>query len=208
MRSTCMYNFIVDDSHHDYLYVQCGDIAHIPDRYNWHTAYNRRMNRLYESLKPFLPAKCDNILDIGSGLGGIDVLLSKHYSGNASVELLDGESDQPIVNRHAETFSNHAVMSDFLSKNGVENFSLSSPQKYDIKPRDLIVSFSAYCFHIDVDKYLKLITESAHADTVCIFRIRDGKNYLETLKKYFPHTRIVNQQKKGDIICLSKNMAL
>jgi hypothetical protein len=203
-----MYNFTVDDEHFKYLYVQTGDIAHIPDRFNWHTAYNRRMNRLYESLKPFLPKKCESILDIGSGLGGIDVLLSRHYRGGANVELLDGESDRPIVNKHAETFSNHIVMADFLTKNGVENFSLSSPQKYDIKPRDLIVSFSAYCFHIPVDTYLKLITESSHEDTVCIFRIRDGKNYLDVLKQYFPVVRIVNNQKKGDIVCLSKNTVL
>jgi len=203
-----MHNFIIEDGHYEYLYVQCGDIAHIPDRHNWHTAYNRRMNRLYESLKPFLPAKCENVLDVGSGLGGIDVLLSRHYGDQTNIELLDGEMDCPVVKKHAETFSNHAVMSDFLTKNGVGNFSLSSPQKYDIKPRDLIVSFSAYCFHIDVDKYLKLITESSHDDTVCIFRIRDGKDYLETLKKYFQHARVVNQQKKGDIICLSKNTVL
>jgi len=203
-----MHDFVIGDDEYKYLYIQCGDIAHINDRKNWHTAYNRRMNRLYESLKPFLPLQCNSILDIGSGLGGVDVLLSKHYAGSASVELLDGESDLPVVNKHAETFSNHAVMSGFLSKNGVKNFSLSSPQKYDIIPRDLIVSFSAYCFHIPVDKYLKLIVESSNDDTVCIFRIRDGKNYLEVLKQYFPNVRIVNEQKKGDIICLSKSTAL
>ncbi len=37
------------------------------------------INKEFNEIKQWLPKKCEAVLDIGCGLAGIDVLLSRHY---------------------------------------------------------------------------------------------------------------------------------
>ena len=56
-------------------------------------AYIADMNNDYETLKDHLPDTCRSILDIGCGVGGIDVLLFNHYDDeNIRFFLLDKTS--------------------------------------------------------------------------------------------------------------------
>jgi hypothetical protein len=60
------------------------------------------------------------VLDVGSGLGGIDVLLNRHYLATAGnpleVALLDGIDDMPEVSFHDRTYNDMAVAIDFWSR--------------------------------------------------------------------------------------------
>lgn len=202
-----MYDFVIDQESYKYLYVQRGSIAHIKDFENWRRAYNKSTWEQYTDIIPHIPSSCSSSLDIGSGLGGIDVLLSKHYGTGCKVELLDGEHYDAVVKRHNQPFSNHAVMRNFLEANGVSNYAISSPETAGPKIHDLIISMSAYCFHIHPDTYIDLVRKSCDRKTICIFRVRKESGYLDYLRQHFRDVYVIKEEKKGDLICL-KNMAL
>lgn len=165
----------VDPRHRDYLVLQRGDIEHLKeDEDHWHSAYNRRLNETFRSIKPFLPPDCRSILDIGSGLGGINALINNHYQGGVHVCLLDGEKDPPIMRAHRRTFNNMEVAKDFLWKNGVYNFSYFTPSLGECRSFDLITSYRSWCFHYPPYVYLEFVRACCHADTILIIDLRRG----------------------------------
>src|SRR5215216_4618808 len=50
--------------------------------------YFADMKQEFDILKPFLPDRPCTILDIGCGLGGIDIFLNRHFQGQAPIHLL------------------------------------------------------------------------------------------------------------------------
>src|SRR6266403_1531506 len=108
-------------------------------------------------LEPYLPLRCSSILDVGSGLGGIDALLNRHYGGDCSITLLDGVNDVARLDNHATTFNSMAVARCFLAMNGVQYFDFidaSAPERASPRKVDLIVSFRSWCFHFEPATYL------------------------------------------------------
>lgn len=177
-------SIVVEDPHFEYLKLQKGRLDPLKNlRESWHGAYERDLRNTYNEIKPYLPSRCWGLLDIGSGLGGIDVLLYRHYTritdaidittvedtdaGRGTVllpiksgpyiNLLDGESDPPEMHLHRETFNDMNVARDFHVKNGVpaDRFAYYTPQSNDfVKPFDLVVSFGSWCFHYEPNVYL------------------------------------------------------
>lgn len=199
-----MYQFNISDDAYKYLYIQRGAISDVKPRKSWEKAFNMHTDMQYNFIKDYLPEECDSVLNIGSGLGGIDVLISKHYNNNVNMELLDGADDDPVVMKHNWTFNNHKVSGQFLKDNGVENFTLSSPNFYTGTRKDLIVSISAYMFHIEPSVYLDLLKKSLKENSVCIFKVRRSTRYLDEISSLFREIRIINRFKKGDLIYLRR----
>lgn len=185
-----MKSLDITDKDFEYLYIQQGSISHIKERKLWEKEYNEKLYYIYDQIKEMLPDKCDNILDIGGGLGGIDIVLNDHYKG-CHIEIIDGKNDKPIVIEHDKTFSNHEVTKSFLKRNGVEKYKLSAPGEYKPNKKDLIISYSAYCFHIEPNIYLNDVLNSCHKETVLILTIRKNSGYEDILSKYF----YIDQQK-------------
>lgn len=170
---------IVTDEHFEYLKLQKGSLEPLAyDRERWHAAYEADLWRTYLEIRPHLPETCWASLDIGSGLGGIDVLLSRHYGGELNVNLLDGEHDAPEMTLHRQTFSSEAVARDFLTVNGVraDRIGYYTPASTDLaRPWDLLLSLGSWCFHYAPDVYLPRLLEGLHADTVIILDVRRDK---------------------------------
>src|SRR5690606_17055673 len=147
--------------HFEYLRIQKGNLDLLGrDFPRWLDAYNLDIRSTFEDVLPWLPATCGEILDVGSGLGGIDVLLSRHYRARGEppgVTLLDGLDDPPVVQLHRKTFSNARIARNFHWKNGTSllKFSCVAPwvERFE-HPFDLVVSFGAWCFHVAPEVYL------------------------------------------------------
>lgn len=180
----------VEPSHFEYLKLQKGKLDPLkatPSQ--WTHAYRRDLVRTYEEIKPWLPSTCWGLLDVGSGLGGIDVLLYRHYvrpgepidvstvedtdAGRGTVlmrgrigpyiNLLDGEDDAPEMHLHRETFNSMTVAKDFQVKNGVppDRFAYYTPASESfVKPFDLVVSFGSWCFHYEPNVYLPRLLQA------------------------------------------------
>ncbi len=196
----------IEQDHFEYLHIQRGEVS---DAYsgtdpfkNWKKAYELSLQRIFDSIRPVLPARCGRLVDVGSGLGGIDVLLAQHYEevgGQQPVVcLVDGVDDAPKVDWHFKTFSNQERALDFLKGNGVKFPCYFSPQNWpkDAKA-DLITSFAAYCFHIPAGDYIEEIKRSSHKDTVLIIECRKTRrDWLEVLVRAFGRPQVLHTTEK------------
>jgi SAM-dependent methyltransferase len=165
---------IVEPKHFEYLVIQHGKVSdHRHDFSKWKAAYEASLADIFASILPALPAKCGSVLDVGSGLGGIDILVAKHYSPQPRVFLLDGLNDEPVVNASYKTFSNAVVAQDFQVKNGVK--AIGCTDDVPGEKFDLIHSYFAYGFHVHPGDYLADLKKAVHDKTVLIFDVRRSK---------------------------------
>lgn len=191
----------IDPEHFEYLVIQRGEVSDARHDFEvWKKAYEASLKVIFKSIEPVLPATCARVVDIGSGLGGIDVFFAEHYSTPQQpvVCLIDGLEDPPKVNWHFKTFSHQGRALDFLKKNGVKFPCYFSPNNWPKKTRaDLIVSFAAYCFHIPVGDYIQEVKESMHADTVVIFDVRrQRRDWLEELVRALGKPKVLAEGPK------------
>lgn len=192
-----MIDLTIEPSHFEYLSIQRGEVSdHRHDFKKWKKAYELSLLSIFESMRPILPESCRSILDIGSGLGGIDILLSRHYSG-CRVHLVDGVDDAPVVQKHRQTFNNRRVALDYLRKNGVENCDLFAPTDTLVGRYDLVVSFAAYCFHIEPAVYLDKLRELTDIGSTVVFDVRTEKReWVAELIKAFGKPVVIDRGKK------------
>jgi len=199
---------IVEDEHFEYLREQKGSIRDLaPNRRAWLNAYQRKLSDDFAGLLPHLPKNCGSILDIGGGLGGIDVLLARKYGAECQICILDGECDPPVMNLHAKTFNHMRVTEDFLKKNGVRLFDYFTPGNLKApRPFDLIISTGSWCFHYSPETYLEFVKLCCHAGTVLIVDMRKNKaGWLKTMKKCFSVRAVVKSQTKFDRMVFAVN---
>ncbi len=192
----------IDPEHFEYLVIQRGEVSDARHDFKiWKKAYEASLSRILESIRPALPDTCARVIDIGSGLGGIDILLATHYGSKGQqpvVCLVDGIDDPPVVEWHHKTFSNMARALDFQKQNGVKYASYFSPRNWPMGSKaDLIVSFAAYCFHIPVEDYIKDLQCSTKSGTVLIFDVRKARrDWLEELVRVFGRPQVLEQGEK------------
>jgi hypothetical protein len=168
---------IIHENHFQYLVNQRGEVAHERADFNrWQAAYEASLEAIYQNIVPVLPHECGSLLDIGSGLGGIDIHLSRHYAHCfPHICLLDGDNGNPEVDWSFEPHNSMAVAFDFLHKNGVTDVSSLSPgnlDKWKGEPFDLVMSFAAWGFHIHPGNYLGDLMKVIHDQTVVIVEVR------------------------------------
>lgn len=194
-----------------YLVAQRGALDDMKgDPSTWCAKYIDVLQSEFRAIEPFLPKACSAILDVGSGLGGIDVLLNEHYGGDCQITLLDGIADPPEMTTHSTTFNHMEVAHNFLQLNGVRRFDFIDANNPAAKVKrlyDLIVSFKSWCFHIPVERYLPLVlSASLAAHTRLIVDIRGGRRATlkdeagaewryhteRTLSQHFKHLALVH----------------
>jgi len=103
-------------------------------------------------MRPALPPRCRSLIDVGSGMGGIDIMLQQHYGEECVVHLVDGLSDPPYhtVRADEKTFSNEQATRGFWFENGAYLTSVldaAKREKFEPVEADLIISLFSWCFH-------------------------------------------------------------
>lgn len=149
--------------------------------------YSAELLTTYEGFAQYLPTKkAPNVLDIGAGMGGIDVFISRHYDGKAKLMLLDksGKSEQINAGFHADSaaFAHYCDFSaavDLLVENGVKNFDF-----YDVKDGfhvdkkfDVVISLLSWGFHYPISTYAPKVAKGG----VIIADVRKGTDGEELL---------------------------
>jgi len=174
--------------HTDYLDIQAGDIAYLlPAREAWLEEYDRRIERVYQSMLPVLPQTCGSLLDIGGGLSGIGARLCEHYGGETHVAVLDGKNTLAYVDKHAQPFNNATRTQNFLRLNGVRHQSFYEPQDELRQQFDLIISTQAWPFHIGVNVYLPRVVKA----------LVPGGTLIVDVRKSHPEWRLQLEQSFG-----------
>lgn len=195
---------IVDDEQFEYLRLQKGSLFEIShDRERWQAAYEDELQQTYYGMLKHLPDTCWGVLDIGSGLGGIDILLTRHYAPDPPyIHLLDGENDEPRMTLHRQTFNSMKVARRFQIANGVrpDRFSYFTVATNVLpRPYDLVLSLGSWCFHYPPDTYLPLLLSGGglHMDSVLIMDVRTGKpDYAAQIAASLERVAIIKEAPK------------
>jgi SAM-dependent methyltransferase len=188
-----------------YLQMQRGAISDMRgDTEAWLDAYAESVLSEFRCIEPYLPASCDAVLDVGSGLGGINIFLARHFGDQLDVTLLDGDADFARVESHDRTFNDMAIARHFLAMNGVANLhclnansdldSIQSPHFFD-----LIISLRAWCFHIEPIRYAPFVQKWARpgARIVVDMRHRDKEPerhslWFREMTRFFRHVSMIH----------------
>lgn len=169
-----MKNFRFDSQIREYLEVQCGDIAHLIGQPGWRAAYDERIERVYRSMLPALPAKCESVLDIGGGMSGIGARIAEHYGYETLVAVLDGKNTLAVVDKHREPFNNATQTARFLKANGVRRHEFFAPDDEIDRTFDLIISTQAWPFHIAPEVYLEKVKKALRSNGTLIVDVRNA----------------------------------
>jgi hypothetical protein len=191
----------IDDDAFKYLVVQKGSLSFTSsNRELWERFYIDSLFMDLQSMKPALPVSCQSLLDVGSGMGGIDILMVRRY-GQLRVELLDGEDDLPIMKLHRLPFNNMQVARRFLTTNGVQNivtFNANDPTTWNSDKVDLVLSLGSWCFHYPPKEYLSLVRDKCHDGTILIIDVRAGRpDYSAVLARTFEPLLMLRATKKA-----------
>jgi len=157
--------------------------------------YSADVRKDYEIIRDYLLDSAKAILDIGCGLGGIDVLLYQHYrSSGINLHLLDKEGIAEKVyygfNAEAAHYSSLLLTRELLKLNGVP---IDRASTYDIATEgfpnqckfDVVISLYSWGYHYPVSAYLEPVRTSLASDGIIILDVREETDGKEQLAKHF-----------------------
>lgn len=122
---------------------------------------------------PFIPSSVSSILNIGAGVGYLDIILSQLYQSNKYYLIEKDTSDNELhfdCSSHVmrEKIYPLTLLKNNLDANGIKNSSFMSPSDFKkniddfSNPASLVLSFRSYCYLYDIDEYydsLKIISD-------------------------------------------------
>ena len=161
----------------------------------------------FEDIENHLPLDPRRILDIGCGIGGIDVLLNDHYRPNGvHFHLLDKSSlaENVFYDFHdqAAFYNSLNLAHDFLKLNGVAESSVTcqeatSDNRIHFDPGfGLIISLISWGFHYPVTVYLAEVARVLAPTGALILDVRKGTTGLQDLRSCFSDVRVISEKPK------------
>jgi SAM-dependent methyltransferase len=169
--------------------------------------YARDMYDEYLTFRDVLPATCRSILDIGCGVAGIDIILSRHYgAGDPDVYLLDKTAidEQLFYDFHAAGafYNSLEVAKEMLTLNGVPAARVHlvparESREIPIQAKiDLAVSLISWGFHYPIDMYLEQVHGLMSDGGVLVADLRRGTDGLLSLQKAFGQVDVILEKEK------------
>ena len=154
----------------------------------------------FDSIIKYLPKNATNIMDIGCGIGLIDIFINNHYTNCQKFYLLDKNSiDNKVVygfSENYESYNLNNITKNFLINNNIKESKLNLidvDSDFYIKPKsiDLCISLVSMGYHYPLSIYLETIKEVSNENTVFIFDIATEYQDLDNVKKYFSKVEII-----------------
>ena len=164
-----------------------------------------KVERLFESefnlISQYLPKNLNNIMDVGCGLGVIDIFLNRFYKKNLNFYLLDkNKIDKKIKYGFSEDYESYNALEEtknLLLNNDLNESSINIidvDKKIEIKQKiDFVISLKSMGYHYTFENYLKLFSNCCTKQTIFIFDISDNQNHL--LGDYFEEIQLIYEEK-------------
>lgn len=165
-------------------------------------AYSRMIHDDFQGLRPHLPRGAERTLDIGCGIGGLDVLLYRHYRTNSDVEIIlldrtDPETMPRYGFRRTKEFYNALdVSSAVLRQNGVPEgafriFDAAEDGAFPDGPLDLVISIASWGFHYPLSTYLEPVRRALRPGGRLILDLRRNQGQEEELERAFADCQLI-----------------
>jgi len=150
------------------------------------------VNHELKKIKYYIPKKIKNVLSIGCGLGGFEVLLQNYLSSDTKFYLLEKNftSNKVIYGwdkNNKEAYNSIILTKKFIYLNSREkkNFYVYNVDKDKLpkKKFDLIISLKSLNYHYPFDIYKKYLKKNSTNKTIFIFdTVRP--DYFKKIFKY------------------------
>lgn len=173
--------------------------------------YSLDLQRELEALRPHLPARAVNVLDIGCGLGGIDALVYE-ACGEPDLYLVDREGFSDIFYGFEPSAAHYNALAktrELLLMNGVAAERIhtidvdSQPLPTDVR-FDLVLSLLSWGFHYPLSAYLDYVTRRLTDGGTVILDVRNGTNGTDVLRARFAEVAVIGQTPKGQRVRASR----
>ena len=156
-----------------------------------------------ELIKNYLPKKAENIMDIGCGLGIINIYLNKIYNNNSNFYLLDKNRIDKVIkygfSSDYESYNDLNETKNLLINNDISSKSLHTIDvEKDIKidnKIDLVISLKSMGYHYPIDQYLNLFSTCCDENTTFIFDVSEGYYNDSLFKRYFDTVNVIYEEK-------------
>jgi SAM-dependent methyltransferase len=206
-----LYNIEVSDEAFEHLKPQRGALWDLKDeRARWLLAYQHDLQRTFGAMFEHLPplgAK-PSVLDIGAGMGGIDLLLWRRFGPGTTLSLFDQLGGEARCDRHGQPFGDLGIAHRFLVENGCDRADIrllpvEVTEGLDDGPAfDVVLSTQAWCFHFPPQPYLGWLRGRLNPKAVVIVDLRHGRpDWLAELTEALGEpVAIVGRNRKSDLV--------
>ena len=172
--------------------------------------YFNDMKNEYECIKNYIDPENKNILSIGGGLGGLEIILNNNFDVK-NFSFIERNFVSKKVrygwdSNNNEAYNDLSLLNNFLVKNGLyqSKFSVFDYDKDELpnKKFDLVISLFSLDYHYNFDVYLDYLKKNTHKDTKIIFdtiRVDYFKSIFKEVILINSRTNTVHSSKR--IIC-------
>ena len=162
----------------------------------------------FNTFKNFLPNSVNTIMDIGCGLGIINIYLNNFFKKKPTFFLMDKNRIDKKINygfsSNYESYNDLNETKNILLENDVDSeriYLFDVEKQFQInKKMDLVISLKSMGYHYPINTYIELFKNCCTKDTVFIYDISDNQydeNYLKTI---FDNVKIIYEEKTNNIL--------
>lgn len=161
-------------------------------------ALTTMMIKDYNMIKSYLPEHTSNILDIGCGLGLIDIALNQHYQGNVNLHLLDKTNEisedtsvrgfnKQYIFYNSMNATRHTLVDNGVNYEKLFTYEVSDKSIEQIRANkfDVIISLLSCGWHYSIETYIDLIKQTLSETGILILDIRHDTGQLEYALEHF-----------------------
>ena len=161
-----------------------------------------------DTFKNFLPNSVNTIMDIGCGLGIINIYLNKFFKKKPIFFLLDkNRIDRKIkygFSINYESYNDLNETKNILLENEIDSdcvYLFDVEKQFQINKKiDLVISLKSMGYHYPINSYIELLRNCCTKNTVFIYDIGENQydeNYLKTI---FDDVKIIYEENTNNVL--------
>ena len=161
-----------------------------------------------KTFKNYLPNSVNNVMDIGCGLGIINIYLNKIFNNKPNFFLLDkNRIDKKIKYGFSDNYESYNDLTE--TKNILLNnkFKNSCIKLFNVENKiiinkkiDLVISLKSMGYHYPINTYIELFRNCCTKDTVFIYDIGENQYDEIYLKTVFDDIKIIYEEKTNNVL--------
>lgn len=156
-----------------------------------------------KTFKNYLPNSVNNVMDIGCGLGIINIYLNKIFNNKLNFFLLDkNRVDRKIkygFSHNYESYNDLIETKNILLNNNFKNSCIkliNVENKIIINKKiDLVISLKSMGYHYPLEIYLNLFKKCCSKNTIFIFDVNEKYYKKNIIEKYFKTYKVIYEEK-------------
>ena len=139
--------------------------------------YFKDMHQEFESINSVIELHEKNLLSIGGGLGGLELVINKKFNVKSFTFIERNYVSKKVKygwdNKNDEAYNDLTIQRKFLIKNGMESskFKIFDYDKNQLPKGkyDIIISLFSLDYHYDFNIYLEYLKNNTHNNSKIIF---------------------------------------